>query len=89
MIGTVNTAEFFVTVATSVGFLTALLSGRWDDADDITKHAAAVAGLVVGGIVAAPLAGYAVRQISPRRLGRIVGVLVLGISAYQIARVMM
>ncbi len=88
VIGTVNTAEFFVTVATSVGFLTALLTGRWEEAGDITKHASAVAGLVVGGILAAPLAGYAVRQISQHRLGRIVGILVLGLSAYQIARVM-
>ena len=86
VIGTVNTAEFFVTVATSAGFLTALLIGHWEDAGDLTKHAAAVAGLVAGGILAAPLAGYFVKVTPRRNLGLLVGLLILALSGYQAAR---
>ncbi len=88
VVGTVNTAEFFVTIATSAAFVGALVTGRWEDAGDITKHAAAVGGLVAGGILAAPLAGYVVARIQQRRLGQIVGVLIIALALYQISRFM-
>ena len=56
-IGTVNTAEFFLAVAISAAFVWALVSGHWREADALLNHAAAVGGLVVGGLAAAPFAG--------------------------------
>lgn len=83
VIGTVNTAEFLVTVAISTTFIVALISGHWQDALPAGNYAGAVAGLVVGGLCAAPLAGWVVR-IAPRRvLTILVGLLVVSLSAYQ------
>jgi uncharacterized membrane protein YfcA len=88
VIGTVNTAEFLLTAAVSATFVAALLTGHWEDAGDITKNATAVAGLIVGGLCAAPLAGYVVKRVSPRALGVAVGVLVLVLVAYQAMRLL-
>jgi uncharacterized protein len=88
VIGTVNTVEFFLTVAVSAAFLTALLTGHWEDAGDLSTHAAAVAGLIVGGLLAAPLAGYAVRWIPQRQLMFAVGALVVALAVYQTSRLL-
>lgn len=83
-IGTANTAEFFVTATISAAFLASLLTGHWR-AGELESHMAAVAGLIVGGLAAAPLAGYAVK-IAPRRtLTYVVGTVVLLLAAYQAA----
>lgn len=88
VIGTVNTAEFVLTTAVSAAFLAALLTGHWEDAGDLTQNATAVAGLIVGGLCAAPLAGYVVKRISPRTLGVAVGTLVLILVVYQTLRLL-
>lgn len=85
-IGTANTAEFFVTSAISATFLAALLSGHWSEATGFQSHFASVAGLIVGGLMAAPLAGFVVKLAPPRPLTIAVGVLVLGLAGYQTAR---
>jgi hypothetical protein len=41
---------------------------------------------VIGGLVAAPLGGWAVKQIPPRVLMVAVGCLIIALSAWQIAR---
>jgi uncharacterized membrane protein YfcA len=86
VIGTVNTAEFFVTAAISAAFVVALVTGHWADAGDLMDNATAVAGLVVGGLCAAPLAGYVVKRVSHRSLGIAVGALVLILVVYQTIR---
>ncbi|WP_375599582.1 sulfite exporter TauE/SafE family protein [Devosia sp. Naph2] len=83
VVGTVNTVEFFVTTAVSAAFLTALLTGHWQQADGLYGHIWSVAGLVVGGVLAAPLAGFVVRIIPARRLMILVGGLVILLAAYQ------
>jgi uncharacterized protein len=83
VIGTVNTAEFFVTCAISAGFVWALLTGHWEEAGQLTDHIPAVVGLVVGGLFAAPLAGYVVKIAPPKALMGGVGVLVIGLSVWQ------
>lgn len=88
VIGTVNTAEFFLTAAVSASFLAALLSGHWDSGQDIAAHGAANAGLIVGGLIAAPLAGYAVRIIPHRVLMVMVGLLVCSLAIYQTSRLL-
>lgn len=83
VVGTVNTVEFFVTTAVSVAFITALLTGHWAEADGLDQHLWSVAGLVVGGVLAAPLAGFVVRIIPAQRLMVLVGGLVIALSGLQ------
>ena len=83
VIGTVNAAEFFLTTAISATFLIALLSGHWQEGNGALEHASAVAGLVVGGVLAAPLAGLVTRRLQPKVLMIVVGVLVIGLAGWQ------
>lgn len=82
-IGTVNTAEFFLTVAISATFVWSLITGHWQEAGAIQDHFSAVAGLVVGGLIAAPFAGYIVKKIPRRVLTYAVGGLLLLLAAFQ------
>ena len=82
-IGTVNAAEFFVTVAISAAFLFELLTGGWKGTA-LRDQAWSVVGLIAGGLLAAPLAGFVVRIIPARWLQWGVGVLILTLSAWQL-----
>ncbi|HYD26155.1 sulfite exporter TauE/SafE family protein [Brevundimonas sp.] len=82
-IGTVNTAEFFLAVAISAAFVWALVSGHWRDADALQNHAAAVGGLVVGGLAAAPFAGLIAKRVPRRVLTYAVGGLLLALAGFQ------
>ena len=75
MIGTVNTAEFFLTVTISATFLVSL------GAEAFTV---AMAGLMIGGIAAAPLGGYVAKRVPARALMIMVGVVLTLTSAYGI-----
>ena len=70
IVGTVNTAEFFVTAAATLGFVL----GMWED---LVANLAAVGALLVGGMIAAPLAAWLVTRLNPILLGGIVGTLIL------------
>ncbi len=83
IVGTVNTVEFFLTTAVSVAFVTALLTGHWEEAGGIERHLWSVGGLVAGGILAAPLAGFVVRAIPPQKLMMLVGGLVIALACFQ------
>ena len=85
-IGTVNTAEFFVTTAISVTFLAALLSGHWDQGGALEDHFAAVLGLIVGGLCAAPLAGWVTKTVPVKPMTWVVGLVVVGLAAHQAAK---
>ncbi len=65
VIGSIDTSEFLVSVAASLGFLLALGSAGIDTAW--------VIALLVGGLIAAPIAAWLVRHIPPRVLGSAVG----------------
>jgi uncharacterized membrane protein YfcA len=69
VIGSVDTSEFLVAVAASAGFLAALGSQGIK-----TSY---VVALLVGGIVAAPIAAWFVRMVTARLLGACVGGLIL------------
>jgi uncharacterized membrane protein YfcA len=85
-IGTTNTAEFFVTSAISATFLAALLTGHWQQAEGFATHATSVLGLILGGLLAAPMAGV-VARIAPRQvLTYGVGAIVLLVAGYQALR---
>ena len=69
VIGTVDTSEFLVAIAASLGFFVGLGSEHfvWS----------VVAALLIGGVVAAPIAAYLVRHMPTRLLGASVGGLIL------------
>lgn len=69
VIGSVDTSEFLVALAASVGFLVTLGSQGV-----AFKY---VAALLIGGIAAAPLAAWLVRYVTPSLLGASVGGLIL------------
>lgn len=83
VIGTVNSSEFLITLAVSAGFLTALLTGHWEEADGLSQYGVAVAGLIVGGLIAAPFAGWMIKSIPEQLLLRLVGVLITLLALYQ------
>lgn len=65
VIGSIDTSEFFVAIAASVGFFVGL-SGEGIDA-------MWVLALLIGGLIAAPIAAWLVRLVPPRVLGSLVG----------------
>jgi uncharacterized protein len=69
VVGSVDTSEFLVAVAASVGFLLSL--GK----EGISPTA--VGALLAGGLVAAPVAAWLVRKVAPRLLGAGVGGLII------------
>jgi len=64
-IGSIDTSEFLVAVAASVGFIV----GIGSEGVKVTW----VIALVLGGIIAAPIAAWLVRHIPPRVLGSLAG----------------
>lgn len=82
-IGTVNAAEFVVTVAISATFVWALVTGHWSEAGGLRDHAWAIGGLVAGGLVAAPFAGWIAKSVPPRILTFLVGGLIVILALYQ------
>ncbi len=82
-IGTANTAEFFVTTAISAAFVAALVTGHWREAGALQNHAFAVAGLIAGGLLAAPFAGWIVKRVPRRVLALVVGMLLIALAAFQ------
>ena len=81
-IGTTNAAEAFVAAAVSAAFLAALVSGHWQT-DDLAQHLWSVLGLIAGGVVAAPLAGWMTKVLPIRALTWIVGLVVTGLAIWQ------
>ncbi len=73
-IGSVNFAEFFLTVAVSAAFFSILDASIW----------LTVTGLVLGGMFAAPFAAYVTRHVKTRYLLVLVGTLISCISAYNL-----
>jgi len=78
-IGSVNAAEFLVTLSVSLTFLFTVG----------VQHLDVVLGLLVGGMVAAPLAALFVRHVRERWVLLAVGSLVMAISVYQIGQQML
>jgi uncharacterized membrane protein YfcA len=78
-IGTVNTAEFFLTVTISATFIAAI---GWE------AFTVATVGLLIGGVLAAPFGGWIAKRVNPDRLLTFVGALVTLTSGYGLYRVM-
>ncbi len=70
-IGTVNFSEFFVTLAQSITFvLTLHFADYWQ----------VILGLLIGGVLAAPLAAYITKRLPLKVLMVMVGVVIIGLS---------
>lgn len=67
-IGSVNTAEFFVTIAQALTFTLFLGIGQYWQY---------IAGLAIGGVMAAPLAAYICTRVSDKKLLLILGILII------------
>ncbi len=76
-IGTVNTAEFFLTVTISATFIAAL---GWE------AFTIATAGLLIGGVLAAPFGAMIAKRVNPDTLLTFVGVLVTVTSTFALYR---
>jgi uncharacterized membrane protein YfcA len=83
VIGTVNTVEFFVTAAISVAFIVSFLTGRFEIEGGPARLGMALLGLLIGGVLAAPLAGHVTKILPSRILMGAVGALVLALSIWQ------
>ena len=75
VIGTVNTAEFFLSATISGTFILSMGFGSFT---------LALVGLLIGGLAAAPLGGYFAKRIPPRLLLVLVGLLLMATSGYGI-----
>ena len=76
VIGSVNAAEFFLTVAISITFFATIGLELWP----------VITGLVIGGILAAPLGALMAARLPARALLGVVGGLVIGLSVYNLFR---
>ena len=77
VIGTVNTAEFFLTVTISATFIFAL---------GLEAFTVATVGLLIGGVVAAPLGALVAKRVQPDLLLTVVGIVLTITSLYGLYR---
>jgi hypothetical protein len=77
VIGTVNTAEFFLTVTISATFIATL---GW------AAFTVTTVGLLIGGVAAAPLGAFVAKRIKPDLLLTMVGVVLTTTSLYGLYR---
>jgi hypothetical protein len=76
VIGSVNAAEFFVTVAVATTFFVELGMA----------HVEHIAALIMGGLLAAPFGGYIVRHVPTHALMAVVGLLVSALALFQLVK---
>ncbi len=74
-VGTVNTTEFFLTTAVSITFITQI---------GFEAFTAATLGLLIGGLLAAPLGAVLAKRIPPQRLMLMVGVVLTITSLFSL-----
>lgn len=75
-IGSVNLAEFFLTFVSAIAFAVLVGEGPW----------VVVAGLVVGGLFAAPFAAYLTSRLNTKTLLALVGTVISIVSVYNLYR---
>jgi uncharacterized protein len=74
-VGTVNTAEFFLTFAVSVTFILNI---------GLAAFTQATFGLLIGGLLAAPFAGYIAKRIAPKTLLLMVSIVLTATSLFSL-----
>ncbi len=78
-IGTVNAAEFFVTLTVSISFMATI---------GLSAFTIATIGLIAGGVVAAPFGAMLTKRVAARQLLLIVSVTLIATSSYGLFRVL-
>jgi len=76
IIGSVNLAEFFVSIASSFTFITMIGLSHWQ----------VIAGLILGGVCAAPIAAYVSKKLDTKAMMILVGVMVIIVSIRNILK---
>jgi uncharacterized membrane protein YfcA len=74
-IGTVNTAEFFLTATISLTFVATL---------GLQAFTIAAVGLIIGGLLAAPIGALLVKRIPAKRLLTMVGIVLVATSVFSL-----
>jgi uncharacterized membrane protein YfcA len=69
-VGTVNAAEFFIALASSLTFILTIVTIKWD----------IVAGLAIGGAIAAPFAAYFSSKIPSKLFMVLIGLIIILLS---------
>ncbi|NOU02974.1 MAG: sulfite exporter TauE/SafE family protein [Novosphingobium sp.] len=77
VVGTVNTVEFFLTLTVSAAFIWHL---------GLADVAGATLGLLIGGLLAAPLGAWAAKHFNPKTMLILVGIVLTATSAYGVYR---
>ena len=77
-IGTVNTAEFFVTIAETTTFVAMI--------GDFKNYTQIIVGLIIGGMIAAPWGAYLCKKIPVKLMLGMVGVLVVILNTYKLLK---
>lgn len=72
-VGSVNATEFFVTFAEAITFIITIPAL-------IATHWRIIVGLLIGGVIAAPLAAFVCKKLPTRVLMALVGVLIIVLS---------
>ncbi|WP_147532849.1 sulfite exporter TauE/SafE family protein [Bacillus marasmi] len=73
VVGTVDTSEFAIAVSASVGFFISL---GWSDVNWFW-----VIALVIGGVIAAPIAAWFVQKVHPQLMGVLVGGFIIFVNS--------
>lgn len=75
VVGTVNTAEFLLSLSISISFLLTL---------GLSAFGAATIGMIIGGVIAAPFGAYLAKRVEPRHLLFAVSIVLVATSAFSI-----
>lgn len=78
-IGSVNTAEFGISFASGITFILFDGIGAWP----------LIAGLVIGGVIAAPIAAYLVNKIPRKPITVLVGLLLIFLSLRTLVKILL
>ncbi|AWB82654.1 sulfite exporter TauE/SafE family protein [Corynebacterium yudongzhengii] len=70
IVGTVSAAEFLVTIAAVIGFI----FGLWEE---MVANLAAALALMIGGVIGAPIAAWAISRLNSALLGGAVGTVLM------------
>lgn len=77
VVGTVNTVEFFLTISVSAAFIWKI---------GIAELAGPTLGLLIGGLLAAPIGAWAAKHFNPKVMLILVGIVLTLTSAYGVYR---
>lgn len=77
VVGTVNSAEFLLTLSISIAFIATI---------GLAAFTLVTVGLIIGGVIAAPVGALLVKRVNPRTLLLAVAVVLIATSSYSLYR---